>query len=39
MTKVIMPDVYQVSILRGEERGEVAYKECVKEKICEEENM
>ena len=39
MTKVIMPDDVQDSILRRKERGEVAYKECVKEIICGEKNM
>ena len=39
MTKVIMPDDVQDSILRRKERGEVAYKECVKERICGEKNM
>ena len=38
-TKVIMPDDVQDSILRREERGKAAYKECAKEKICGEKNM
>ena len=39
MTKVIMPDHVQDSILRRKENGEAAYKECVKERICREKNM
>ena len=39
MTRVIMLDDVQDSILRREERGEAAYKECVKERICGEKNM
>ena len=34
MSKIIMPDDFQDSILRGEERGEVVYKECAKENVC-----
>ena len=39
MTKLIMSDYVQDSILCREERGEAAYKECVEERICGEKNM
>ena len=39
MTKEIMPDDVQDSILRTEERGEAAYREFVKERVCGEKNM